>query len=687
MLKKEINNIELSIETPYEIQLVNIPAGIYRLRIIHQSRAVFDRPKSLFFTFDMPGASNDTIKNTFNLKWISEKYGPFVYLEQAESNNEFYIQEVILEIKNNISLTNIKLHTFVNNVTLQINSLQIYLISLDTNDAFFEKHSISDSKKLIKSEEKKPYKLEKEAFKEEQEKNKYFIFDLNNFILINDHKINVSVGGSNQIKILFSLENEGDEILENNSLVSIKYINNENDSLLPEGFGINPHLGAYQYCISGPAGSPQENEIIIDIPPRENINSIELTFKAWGRNYINTYLKKDTFRVERSSISEVVDGGSSLNKFIDSLKSADRLIMIYTTAPFIGHETLELRPNRLTKEYIKLGYKVIFFAFSRVPEELKLPKEYNNLLLQCHKDELLNCVSLVSSLEIKEKIFICSSFPDIHAMVTIERFKLSQDWKLVYEIRDDMEEFNRVGYSKWYSTQLEINVARKVDKIITVSPRLAQKIKIMSKANPLTAWDEKVKVIQNAAPDTLIEKSKYLRNSRFFEKKTNSTIIGYIGHLTPAWFDWPLLFRAAKDFPELQFEIIGHGMPDKLDLPENISYLGPKNHDEFLMISERWKVGLIPFISSPLTYGVDPNKIYEYLAANLLVITAEMGAVRECPATYVYTNYREFKKCLSEALKVQYDNALLHDIESYVFGSHWSDRAKAMIEFIGDGER
>ena len=68
-------------------------------------------------------------------------------------------------------------------------------------------------------------------------------------------------------------------------------------------------------------------------------------------------------------------------------------------------------------------------------------------------------------------------------MTAIEKLKLERNWHTVYEIRDDMEEFNRVGYSKWYSSQLEIKVAQLADKVVTVSPRLAQKIKIMASLN------------------------------------------------------------------------------------------------------------------------------------------------------------------------------------------------------------
>lgn len=126
MLKKEINNIELSIETPYEIQLVNIPAGIYRLRIIHQSRAVFDRPRSLFFTFDIPGLTPQEIRDLLGLKDISAQNGVFAYAGGGEEKAGFYVQEVELNVTQELSLLTLGIKTFLENNNLLVDSIFIH---------------------------------------------------------------------------------------------------------------------------------------------------------------------------------------------------------------------------------------------------------------------------------------------------------------------------------------------------------------------------------------------------------------------------------------------------------------------------------------------------------------------------------------------------------------------------------
>jgi glycosyltransferase involved in cell wall biosynthesis len=162
--------------------------------------------------------------------------------------------------------------------------------------------------------------------------------------------------------------------------------------------------------------------------------------------------------------------------------------------------------------------------------------------------------------------------------------------------------------------------------------------------------------------------------------------VGYVGHLTPAWFDWNKVNRLAERMPEVTFEIIGHGLPDHLKLPENVRFLGHKTHDELLDIVPDWQVALIPFVPSPLTFGVDPNKIYEYLALGLRTVTADMGAVRACPSTWVYTSFEGLEQSVREALCRPFSADELEQMEDFLARSTWRQRAEAMLAIM-EGRR
>ena len=498
--------------------------------------------------------------------------------------------------------------------------------------------------------------------------------NIENYELVSSRK-QILEPGIDKIHFSFKAFNDVGTVNSNSALISINIFDEENQYLLPLGdFPINNSIGSYAYIESGELQEPILNEFLFDVK-NTGARKLEVQFHPWKKN-TNTYIETERKIIFSPSSNELI-GKDRAYDFINSLNPEDKIILLYTTAPYVEHETLELRPNRLAKEYIKLGYKIIFFSFSRVPEEVVMPLQYNKSLYQCLYEDVVKMSSLVANKKLAEKIFICSSFPDVYALTTISKLKLC-GWKLLYEVRDDMEEFNRVGYSKWYDSKIEVAVIKEVDKVITVSPRLAQKMKVMGSLTDDRT--NKVTVVQNAAPDSLIDKTGSFRTIKVANKRNNSQIIGYIGHLTPAWFDWSLIISSAKMNPNINYEIIGHGFPKNLELPENIIYLGPKTHDEFINISKRWKAGLIPFIKSPLTYGVDPNKIYEYLAVGLMVLTGDMGSVRECPATYVYDSAQEFDTKLKEIFNTKYNKHTINEIKKYVKSARWSLRAEKILE-------
>jgi len=102
--------------------------------------------------------------------------------------------------------------------------------------------------------------------------------------------------------------------------------------------------------------------------------------------------------------------------------------------------------------------------------------------------------------------------------------------------------------------------------------------------------------------------------------------IGYLGAVGP-WFDFQLVCDAARRKPEWRFDVIGPVLAGTADgvaalsaLP-NVSLRPAVAHEDVPRVMASFTVGLIPFLSTPLTAGVNPNKLYEYLAAGVPVVS------------------------------------------------------------------
>jgi glycosyltransferase involved in cell wall biosynthesis len=87
----------------------------------------------------------------------------------------------------------------------------------------------------------------------------------------------------------------------------------------------------------------------------------------------------------------------------------------------------------------------------------------------------------------------------------------------------------------------------------------------------------------------------------------------------------------ARAHPDWQFAIVGpvlagaEGDLAALARIPNVTVEGAIAHRDVPATLARFTVGMIPFRKSPLTAGVNPNKLYEYLAAGLPAVATSFS--------------------------------------------------------------
>ena len=106
--------------------------------------------------------------------------------------------------------------------------------------------------------------------------------------------------------------------------------------------------------------------------------------------------------------------------------------------------------------------------------------------------------------------------------------------------------------------------------------------------------------------------------------------LGYIGALAP-WLDFDALADLARRRPQWEIVLVGPvllGVEDRVkrltSLP-NVFHLPTVSYDKLPGVLAQFSVGLIPFRYNELTRGVNPNKMYEYLASGLPVVTTRFS--------------------------------------------------------------
>jgi len=106
--------------------------------------------------------------------------------------------------------------------------------------------------------------------------------------------------------------------------------------------------------------------------------------------------------------------------------------------------------------------------------------------------------------------------------------------------------------------------------------------------------------------------------------------LGYAGALA-AWIDFELLAAVARAFPDGTLVLVGPAVGPGIEPREffaalpNVRWLGAKPHAELPHYVAEMDVCLIPFRTTPLTRGVNPNKLYEYLALGKPVVSTDFS--------------------------------------------------------------
>jgi glycosyltransferase involved in cell wall biosynthesis len=106
--------------------------------------------------------------------------------------------------------------------------------------------------------------------------------------------------------------------------------------------------------------------------------------------------------------------------------------------------------------------------------------------------------------------------------------------------------------------------------------------------------------------------------------------VGYLGAVAP-WFNFEFVESLAHAHPDWEIAIVGPvmlGVDDavgRLSRLTNVSIHEPVAYEDVPGVLRTFTLGVIPFRFDALTRGVNPNKMYEYLAMGLPVVASRFS--------------------------------------------------------------
>ena len=241
------------------------------------------------------------------------------------------------------------------------------------------------------------------------------------------------------------------------------------------------------------------------------------------------------------------------------------------------------------------------------------------------------------------------------------------DAPIVYDLHDDNAEFYKDGWLKQL-IQAENLRALNSAKITIYSSNFLSK-KFPSRNRSL--------VVRNAHGIPLPRVRRILDHKG---PPSSTKRIFYFGTISE-WFDFDLLLATLDSFDSVEFHIIG---PSDRHLPNHprLVYYGALSHEDMIekcMVADAF---MMPFVVNPLIEGVDPVKLYEYMAFPVPILCCYYEEIqRFSEFVMFYYNYDSFHDCVRRLV----DQSIFIDTErryQFLESNSWSSRASEVFRAL-----
>ena len=242
---------------------------------------------------------------------------------------------------------------------------------------------------------------------------------------------------------------------------------------------------------------------------------------------------------------------------------------------------------------------------------------------------------------------------------------------VIYDVMDEYPGF----FDRWQAqmiAHLHVRLLRAATRVTVSSRVLEQRSRRHARA---LQWigngveDEFVRACGSATPDPEIAALPGPR-------------LGYLGTLGD-WIDIGAIRSLAAAFPRGTVVLVGPVRTRLARLPRNVRVTGILPRARLPGVLAAFDVGLVPFRRSRLTDAVNPIKLYEYFAAGLPVVAADLEELRAWRSSLALcASEAEWIAATRGALDEAPDPARRESRRGIAAGRRWADLAAAFVSAV-----
>lgn len=266
------------------------------------------------------------------------------------------------------------------------------------------------------------------------------------------------------------------------------------------------------------------------------------------------------------------------------------------------------------------------------------------------------------------------TYPDLMPVLPL---KAVAQCVVVYDCMDNPEGFAASPDERTRILQKENRLLENADLVICSSEMLLERIKKKSPRSDTL-------LVRNGLSPEMLSSAKKSRNDNTNGKPTgkNNPFVElcYFGTISE-WMDWDLLLSLLRHVPELRINLIG---PTESPLPHHHERLfchPPVPHEQLQAAVQDYDAFIMPFKVNGLTKGVDPVKLYEYLATGKPVISVRYPEVeRFRPFVHFFSSANECLDLVGQLKSGKLRAAPMDDVMAFLEENTWGKRTEAVAE-------
>lgn len=268
---------------------------------------------------------------------------------------------------------------------------------------------------------------------------------------------------------------------------------------------------------------------------------------------------------------------------------------------------------------------------------------------------------------LKRKILTAILEFPFNEYLPIARSVASLGGQVVYDLID---EWGTSLGAEWYSPRTEQRIVDRSELLVASAPDLVERLEEMSGRSAL--------LLPNAVNLNLFNRA--LEFEVPDDLPEGDPIILYIGALWGEWFDWDLLGKIARSYPDAALTVIGDYRGQSPFTAPNAHFLGLKPQVKLPAYLKHSDVTIIPWEISPITQATSPLKVFEYLAMGVPVVAPKINPLLDLPYVYLSENHDEFIENIERARSCVMDEVVLDEFNK---ANSWQARIDELAMHIG----